>query len=815
MLNTRRAQGHSGKATTGFGVGTKLRIAFFCVSAFTIAAAVVGVFALSSIEKRQNRVIDRAIPAVIDAQNFAALTADLVAAPRTISAARSQEDLDKKADALAADSEVILAALDQFERKQFAENYVTAMRPPLERLISIITQQTTVKRAQLMYAAQQAATVSSAQSATEQIGETIKPMIVEAYSDLLDSSDQVRAAISNDEIIDNAETVELFDELTEINVYRTESLAELSFRAESIHGVIDQTALEIDPDAIQILHRSYNLDLRSLTRLALELPPSVQRDEIGRHAGQLHRISTGPDDFFALRLKYIEANAEIAELTRSSREAAEAISEQVANIVMEAETAIESATVSARESISFGQWMLIVIAIGAFGVSVIIGWTFVSNNIVRRIKRLAAATDDLVAGNLEVSVDDPGQDELSEMADALDVFRANAIQVREQAAALKKSEERFSLAVQGSSVGIWDWESISEDRAYWSPMVYSLLGYEFGEIEPGISSFKALVHPDDLDRVGEAVDAHYSLKKPYDIEMRLRHKSGTYRWFRSTGQALWNEQGEAVRMTGSISDITERHEFARLLERQAEDLRRSNAELEQFAYVASHDLQEPLRMVSSYCELLERRYADKLDDDAKDFIRFAVDGARRMQSLVRDILQLSRVGRVELKTDYVNLSALAENVVADLSEMVAEADASVRVESMPALKMDPGLMRVVLQNLIQNGIKFHADQRPVVRISGRRIGPNYEVCVSDNGIGIQPQYADRIFEIFQRLHTHAEYPGTGIGLALVKRIVQRHDGEIWLDSTAEEGSTFRFTIPYKVEKVDTEASHGRVEHLVG
>jgi light-regulated signal transduction histidine kinase (bacteriophytochrome) len=240
-------------------------------------------------------------------------------------------------------------------------------------------------------------------------------------------------------------------------------------------------------------------------------------------------------------------------------------------------------------------------------------------------------------------------------------------------------------------------------------------------------------------------------------------------------------------------------ELAAGLDAQALELRRSNAELEQFAYVASHDLQEPLRKVASFCQMLERRYAGQLDERADQYIHFAVDGARRMQDLINDLLAFSRVGRIAHLDEPVDLNAQLARAEANLAARVEETGATIESDELPTVVGDPGLLALVFQNLVGNAIKFHGDDPPVVRIGARRDGDGWEIEVADNGIGIDPEYAERIFVIFQRLHTRVTYEGTGIGLAMCRKIVEYHGGRIWLDTDAHPGTTFRFTLPDREE----------------
>jgi len=253
-----------------------------------------------------------------------------------------------------------------------------------------------------------------------------------------------------------------------------------------------------------------------------------------------------------------------------------------------------------------------------------------------------------------------------------------------------------------------------------------------------------------------------------------------------------------------------------LLDEQAVELRRSNAELEQFAYVASHDLQEPLRKVASFCQLLEKRYGDKLDERGLEYIAFAVDGAKRMQVLINDLLSFSRVGRVGARHTEVDLDSALNDALANLATAIGESNAEiVRPERLPRVIGDPTLLTLVWQNLIGNALKFRGEDRPpriVIdcdRGTGDRAG-EWLLSVADNGIGIEEEFADKVFVIFQRLHGRDIYAGTGLGLALCKKIIEHHGGNIWIDTSYTGGTRFELTIPVAGEQ-KVETSPARLE----
>ncbi|MHA2425856.1 MAG: ATP-binding protein, partial [Candidatus Thorarchaeota archaeon] len=232
----------------------------------------------------------------------------------------------------------------------------------------------------------------------------------------------------------------------------------------------------------------------------------------------------------------------------------------------------------------------------------------------------------------------------------------------------------------------------------------------------------------------------------------------------------------------------------RVNERTAE-LAKSNADLEQFAYVISHDLQEPLRMIVSYLQLIETRYRDKIDDEVNEFIDFAIDGAKRMKIMINDLLTYSRVGRKSGPTESIELAGIVSSVLSNLRMRIDETNATVEYVNLPSILANRAHMHILFQNLISNAIKFRGEERPRVRIEAKPEGMIWVFSITDNGIGIDPKYHDRLFKVFQRLHAIGEYEGSGIGLAICKRVVENLGGEIWLESELNVGTTIYFSIP--------------------
>ena len=322
-----------------------------------------------------------------------------------------------------------------------------------------------------------------------------------------------------------------------------------------------------------------------------------------------------------------------------------------------------------------------------------------------------------------------------------------------------------------------------------------ILGY--GEQELIGRPVKEISHPEDRNLTDSQRMRVRSGEKPsVRFEKRYLRKSGAIVWVDLSVALACDASGVPQYEIALFDDITERKKAEAALREAHEELKRSNAELEQFAYVASHDLQEPLRMVSSYTQLLMRRYGDKLDGDAREFTAFIVDGATRMKQLIEDLLAYSRVGTRDKNFKPVDAGSSLGRALTNLRAAIQDSGATVTHDPLPTIPCDEVQVAQLFQNLIGNALKFRKpDAAPAVHVGAADQGAEWEFMVRDNGIGIEPQYFQRIFMVFQRLHDKGEYPGTGIGLAIVKKVVERHGGRIWVQSQPGAGTTFHFTMP--------------------
>jgi PAS domain S-box-containing protein len=284
-----------------------------------------------------------------------------------------------------------------------------------------------------------------------------------------------------------------------------------------------------------------------------------------------------------------------------------------------------------------------------------------------------------------------------------------------------------------------------------------------------------------------------------DEEVKYNTLKGNLIWCHIYAVKRIDADGQ-IYFDATIEDITERKRAEAELATASANLEKSNKELEQFAYVASHDLQEPLRMVSSYTQLLAQKYEGQLDDKAKKYIAYAVDGAIRMQRLINDLLTYSRISTQGKPSELIDSHSVLGEALRNLAATIEENRAVITNEDLPTVRADESQLMLVFQNIIANAIKFRGEEIPRVHISVNQQGRDWVFSVKDNGIGIDPRYSERLFVIFQRLHTKEEYPGTGIGLAVCKRIVERHGGRIWFESELGKGTTFFFTIPKQERK---------------
>lgn len=349
-------------------------------------------------------------------------------------------------------------------------------------------------------------------------------------------------------------------------------------------------------------------------------------------------------------------------------------------------------------------------------------------------------------------------------------------------------------------------------RVFWKDLKSAFLGCNraFAE-DMHLHDRGEVAGKNDYDLVAPELAARYAAEDRQVIDSgspilnkvySLRRADGSLLWLQTSKIPLHDRSGRVIGILGAYDDITEQKLNEQAVTHYAAELERSNADLEHFAYVASHDLQEPLRMVTSYVQLLAEDYGGRLDAEADDYIRFAVDGAKRMQQLIQDLLAYARVNSGVRQFTWINCNRVMDEVITNLNLAIAEAGASVIYDSLPSVVGDHSQLYQVFFNLVGNALKYRSSDPPLIRIDAELQEPAAAGCrpdwlfsVRDNGIGIAEQYFDRIFVIFQRLHARSDFEGTGLGLAICRKIIERHQGRIWVESQAGHGATFYFTLP--------------------
>ncbi|MGM1055781.1 MAG: PAS domain S-box protein [Bacteroidota bacterium] len=368
---------------------------------------------------------------------------------------------------------------------------------------------------------------------------------------------------------------------------------------------------------------------------------------------------------------------------------------------------------------------------------------------------------------------------------------------------IRIAKERYDLVSKVTQEAIYEWDII-ENTIEWSEAYYSLFGYQRQTPTETIENWENIIHLEDrLDLINNLnAILKITSQSKWQIEYRVIKGDKTVAVVLERGYIIRNAGGKALKMIGSLQDITELKQNERALEElnfilknRANELAVSNAELEQFAYIASHDLQEPLRMVTSFLSQLQKKYEDQLDDKAQQYIHFAADGAVRMRQIILDLLEYSRVGRMDYRYEKIDLNELISGITGLYTNSIKESNAIINYAKLPTIEAAKTPLQRVFSNLISNALKYNRkDVPPVIDIKVLEHKRFWEIIIADNGIGIRSQFFDKIFIIFQRLHARDEYSGTGIGLAICKKIVENHGGEIWLTSEEDKGSTFHFTI---------------------
>ena len=363
---------------------------------------------------------------------------------------------------------------------------------------------------------------------------------------------------------------------------------------------------------------------------------------------------------------------------------------------------------------------------------------------------------------------------------------------------LEDTNKRLNNAQQIGKLGYWSFDFETEEL-YWSDEVYRIYERNPDTFKPSLEAFLNIIKPEGRYIWEKAMEPVMAGEKKLNLQHRIELEDNKIKWVQERAQLIRGENNQPVRLDGTSQDITRMKRLNSQLKEKASELEASNKELEQFAYTASHDLKEPLRMVRSFMELLEKKYEGRLDEKAHKYIHFAVDGATRMTKLIDDLLAYSRVGKSESERSEIDVNLMLDEIVHSFTDSIDSKNPMVKYENLPVIHAVPVSMKILFQNLISNGLKYQeAGSQPSIKIISEELENHWKFAVIDNGIGIKKEDIHHIFMVFKRLHSESEYPGTGMGLAICKKIVHQHGGEIWVESEAGKGSKFYFTISRKM-----------------
>jgi PAS domain S-box-containing protein len=415
--------------------------------------------------------------------------------------------------------------------------------------------------------------------------------------------------------------------------------------------------------------------------------------------------------------------------------------------------------------------------------------------IEKRLVQHRAAT-----GSFELTTQDGrvirGTDTPAHNGGVISVY-VDVTELRVRESEIRQNRDRLALVLDATEDGYWEVD-VRKKTSYWSRRFREILGVDNTAIPATENNFLALLHPTDRNWVRDTLQqASVGDVTTFDIEYRIVSPNGSTRWIHDRGKSETDENGDIVRIAGAAADITDRVQKTRERDAALDALERQNIELEQFVTIASHDLQEPLRMMTGYLDLLRRRAQGKLDEEGLEYLDYSLQSGKRMQQLIRDLLDYSRIGTRGARMERTGIEASVEEARLNLSLLIQESNAEISVsDTLPEVIGDHSQLVQLFQNLIGNAIKYRRDgEIPRISISAVDNRGEWIIKVVDNGIGIDPADQTRIFGIFQRLHGRSAYPGTGMGLAICRKIVERHHGRIWVESEIGEGAAFCFSLP--------------------
>ncbi len=632
-------------------VATRLRNAFIGISLFSLLATAVGLVSLHVIQDAQDTVLDRTIPAMDNAQRLAIEGLTIIEAMPAMITAEDSASLEAevaRVEAAEARLDVLLEALRRSDVNQGLLSETDVILETILHNLSLLAKLIAERDALRAEAAKQG---EKAQGAMLAIDVALSPLIIDVTDGFLEKAERIDQRLRDDRPVDR-NLRESFSELTEGDYFAVAALVEMRFVARSLWEKIERVQLTTAASEITQIRNQLNLELRGLIRSALEIQEVATKKKVVTSIEEFTGLVRSDQSIFDNHRRLLLIDERLRTVTQENRRSSNILSDLVDGLRADTARLMGVHRTDAKRALLFGQVMLVLISVIAFVAAALVVRHYVMRAVVKRTLRLAEITRQVACGELDVEIDVGGPDELGEMADAVRVFQANAV-----------------------------------------------------------------------------------------------------------------------------------------------ELRRSNAELEQFAYIASHDLQEPLRTLASYTELLERRYKGQLDETADRFIHNSRAAALRMIAMIDGLLVFSRAGVADVVMASMDANEAAEAALANLQVALHEADATVIVGSLPLVYGNATQLTNLFQNIIGNSLKYRQqDLLPKISIRSEKKGNLWQITVADNGIGMDMQYTQQVFKIFKRLHNRSEIEGAGLGLAISKRIVESHGGRIWFDSEEGAGTQVHFTL---------------------
>ncbi len=442
----------------------------------------------------------------------------------------------------------------------------------------------------------------------------------------------------------------------------------------------------------------------------------------------------------------------------------------------------------------------------AFGIS-----TVLQNRIAEPILELAN-TAKLVSQKKDYTlrVRIRGKDELGQLAES---FNDMLVQIHDRDMAISEKEERLRLALLSARTGVWEWNLVTK-KLTWDEFLFPMFGITKDQFRNQIEQFNEFVHPDDRQWVTDALTKCIGDKSDFFAEFRIIRPDNQVRYILSRGRAFYSSDGTPLRMIGVAADITDRKQTEQAL-RESEDRYRRlseeleervqkrtaelatlNQELEAFTYSVSHDLRAPLRHINAYAQLIREDFGAEVPVGVQNHLKRIIDGARNMGRLIDDLLNLARVGKLELSRQKVPLRPIVDEVIASMKPETENRQIEWKIGDLPLAECDPGLIKQVFVNLISNAVKYSRPrEKAIIEINNTMVDGRPAIFIRDNGVGFDMKYATKLFGVFQRLHLNEQFEGTGVGLATVARIIQKHRGKIWAEAEEDKGATFYFSIP--------------------